>query len=1302
MSFTLKKWLADLFKVNALVMVFMFGAASVTYAQPISPFASELTTNSFKVEWAAGSGYLSFEFQVAVNSSFNTGSLIVSKTVTGTFVNVTGLTSSTQYWFRVRGLVAGGQPSAWGSASCNTISNSSNIYPVFISNTMIRVNWVTVPNSQYYSVQLSTDSNFINDLFSGTIAGTTYLFSGLSPGTTYYIRVSGMPSFPDPAWMTTQATTNTTCLAGTISPSLYGNLPVWPLVTGSSLRVVDWINAGQAATNVSSNASTGPTGVGVSPCGRKLFYVIHSGAEADNQLHIYTLKGVPLTNNNNTAPDPNYHLGLNAVGGNSEIQVVPVPKSDDLFYIIYSLRYSDGCSLTPKEACPAIIAYSKVRYDPYRERLTILERDQRLLSSNTYAHGKAVSRPITSHPLSFEGYFHFLYLAKRSVGNNTVNFERWRITANGIECWEAPNSASVAANYWSMDGQVEISQDGSRIAFLNKHEDTGTTGQDIVIYDETQFYNSAYVPLTLKIPDLKVQYKVTPGGPIVEKTIAELATTAPYNFTDLQKRMNAIEFSPNGRYLYVAGGGYQTLKSYLLQIDLQSNGTSAAKNVRVLVQNLTQAGSRDLIGLQSADDANFYFTKRGVQKLFVLPDPDEQMPQNLDGTSDLDMGVSSIPNIDVSPNTSSLILPDGIDGFNYITTTLIPSGSFDSGSAGIIYVGRYITYNFDDYSFWQPFVDTYISWGDGVTQKFTYRTQGHRYKTPGDKIITISQYDKVTGCRRVLVYPITVEVCPSVGNPVINYENFICAAKFSVDQHPDYKMSFVWNFGDGTATSTERAPVHVYSAQGPYTVSVTINYYNYFCVDTRTITLPINWTVPSNPINLQTITVPTDTRPNIISSNASTFDDTSPLSYSNDAVDNMNPFENGSRGVWRNNATYAYRADRSQNAGIRLDTDGTYSMDQFNWKFAELDAIPTWIKATQITGYSPYGFELENKDALGNYSAAIYDYGGQLPVANGVNMKQDEIAFTSFEYLNDGTAYGYSSDLTSGNWMFSGTNTLPAYMVYNVPSANKNMTVVETPLSEIQSAAFVDVVVRNGQGALNPAALIRNTIVCSLVHPQNANWSIVVLKTAPYEGVWSGQLKVKNVTNAGSIAVLDTQFKHSGKSSMKVVADKTFKQDLVNLIPGKTYWVNAWVFANNVSSSTPSAGSGLGIDIVTRAKNGVLTGTTNLTLAGPLIEGWQQIRGSFICPANTSFFDIIFKKGTGTAAWYDDLRIQPESGNMKCYVYSIQDFRLNAILDEENFATYFFYDKEGNLYLTKKETKDGIKTLSENISHMTH
>ena len=39
------------------------------------------------------------------------------------------------------------------------------------------------------------------------------------------------------------------------------------------------------------------------------------------------------------------------------------------------------------------------------------------------------------------------------------------------------------------------------------------------------------------------------------------------------------------------------------------------------------------------------------------------------------------------------------------------------------------------------------------------------------------------------------------------------------------------------------------------------------------------------------------------------------------------------------------------------------------------------------------------------------------------------------------------------------------------------------------------------------------------------------------------------------------------------------------------------------------------------------------------------------------------------------------------------------MLDQNNYATIYEYDEQGNLFLTKVETAEGIKTIQENRGH---
>ncbi len=117
-----------------------------------------------------------------------------------------------------------------------------------------------------------------------------------------------------------------------------------------------------------------------------------------------------------------------------------------------------------------------------------------------------------------------------------------------------------------------------------------------------------------------------------------------------------------------------------------------------------------------------------------------------------------------------------------------------------------------------------------------------------------------------------------------------------------------------------------------------------------------------------------------------------------DPKNTPNDYVSGRKGVWRPYKAYQYRTERlykneSQN-------DGFYAkFTPFNWNNVMLND-PNWIVLNTITKYSPYGFELENKDPLGNYSAALYGYHNSLATAIAKNAKYNEIAFDSFEEEN--------------------------------------------------------------------------------------------------------------------------------------------------------------------------------------------------------------------------------------------------------------------------------------------------------------
>jgi hypothetical protein len=110
------------------------------------------------------------------------------------------------------------------------------------------------------------------------------------------------------------------------------------------------------------------------------------------------------------------------------------------------------------------------------------------------------------------------------------------------------------------------------------------------------------------------------------------------------------------------------------------------------------------------------------------------------------------------------------------------------------------------------------------------------------------------------------------------------------------------------------------------------------------------------------------------------------------------PFITGESGLWRAYKSYAYKTDRAYSYGNEKSrSDGTYAdFAYFPWYNPALRSAK-WIATNTITKYSPYGYELENKDAIGNYSSALYGYNQSLSVAIAKNAQYKEIAFDGFE-----------------------------------------------------------------------------------------------------------------------------------------------------------------------------------------------------------------------------------------------------------------------------------------------------------------
>ncbi|MDF1675976.1 MAG: hypothetical protein P1U44_09700 [Vicingaceae bacterium] len=121
----------------------------------------------------------------------------------------------------------------------------------------------------------------------------------------------------------------------------------------------------------------------------------------------------------------------------------------------------------------------------------------------------------------------------------------------------------------------------------------------------------------------------------------------------------------------------------------------------------------------------------------------------------------------------------------------------------------------------------------------------------------------------------------------------------------------------------------------------------------------------------------------------------------------------GAESIWRTDKNYVFNIDRKQTpSATQTGIDGTYqSFGLFSWD--PLAPLDKWVKANQINQYSPYGFELENQDALGIKSAALYGYSNSLVTAVASNTEYRELVFDGFEdygsysYSNPSSNYGH-------------------------------------------------------------------------------------------------------------------------------------------------------------------------------------------------------------------------------------------------------------------------------------------------------
>ena len=323
-----------------------------------------------------------------------------------------------------------------------------------------------------------------------------------------------------------------------------------------------------------------------------------------------------------------------------------------------------------------------------------------------------------------------------------------------------------------------------------------------------------------------------------------------------------------------------------------------------------------------------------------------------------------------------------------------------------------------------------------------------------------------------------------------------------------------------------------------------------------------------------------------------------------------NPYTNGLLGNWRAFKTHKYVGDRVYASANGNRTDGVYAnFTQFDWMTS---SNPLWVLANEVTRYSPYGFETENKDALGNFSSARYGYSASLNTAVAYNTMQMEVGTNNFEEPSGCTSHF--------EFLVSSPSEQP----------------ITPTLGEAHTGSYA-VKLQNGE-----STYYVGDVVNSVTYP------------------------VTTTTD-------------------------------VHFIDGQEYIVSAWVKQNRATPNLQDI-SYVAPYIQVEMGTTPVAGSPFIT-SGNVIDGWQRIEARFTASNATSSTVKItlgaLSSPIVSEVLFDDVRVYPANANMKTFVYDPISLKLAAELDANNYATFYIYDEQGQLSKIKRETEQGIKTISE-------
>lgn len=323
------------------------------------------------------------------------------------------------------------------------------------------------------------------------------------------------------------------------------------------------------------------------------------------------------------------------------------------------------------------------------------------------------------------------------------------------------------------------------------------------------------------------------------------------------------------------------------------------------------------------------------------------------------------------------------------------------------------------------------------------------------------------------------------------------------------------------------------------------------------------------------------------------------------AVEPNNRYRYGTLGIWRNQSSYVYQVDRKQTTPkTKIGTDGVY--DNFAlYKWNGSNPVQ-WSFVSEVTRYNPYGYEVENRDALGRYSSALYGYNNSVVTAVAGNASYFETAYDGFEDYENDTYYSSSlygghghlnlllngsSNITTLNTNESHTGRVSLYLnnqtadhTVSLPAATPNYFTPQFSTSTSTKKYFVSAWFRPDASGITPKIVVKQntTVLAQSTVPANnpviEGWQKIDLEFA------------MPVSYTGSFTI---SFQFTGGTASGYVDDirvQPFKSAISTYVyDPKTLWLTAELDNQNFATFYNYDEEGSLVQVKKETVNGVMT-----------------------------------------------------------------------------------------------------------------